>query len=629
MHSRPWLSALAALLIPAAASAQVTAFVGGRVIDGTGQVVENAVLVVRDGRIASVGPAARVNVPAGATRVDVSGKTIVPGLVNAHGHVAATSGLRSSPEFYTRDNLIRQLRTYADYGITSVYSLGDDQAAGFTLRDEQAAGPLDRARLFVAGTVINGATADEARAATDAAADAHPDVLKIRVDDNLGTSRKMPEPAWRAAIARAHERDLRMAVHIFYLDDARKTVQAGADFVAHSVRDVPVDTAFADLLTSRNVCYCPTLTREISTFVYGSTPEWATDPFFTRSVSADIVSQISDPARQAQVRDSAGYKLGLQYKQGLEVAMRNLKTLSDAGARIAMGTDTGPPGRFQGFFEHLEMEMMADAGLTPMQVLVSATGDATRCHQNTDIGVLAEGKLADLPVLGANPWRTSATCAPSNRSGSADNGSARPGDLALRPPGSAPDPLFSLCAICVICGYCAICGVTATFLPPRLRPASAFFSESEFAAVDAFFAARPALMPTPLVSLPRLAARLGVGELLVKDETARFGLNAFKLLGARFAIEQLASAGRLPEETTLVCASEGNHGRAVAHTALRWASAPACTVRLRVGRTRRSHRGKAPCWCASRQLRRRRARRGGGCGPSRLERDLGHLVGRV
>jgi imidazolonepropionase-like amidohydrolase len=386
------------------ASAQVTAFVGGRIIDGTGSVIERGTVVVRDGRIVQVGPQGSVTVPAGAARVDLAGKTLLPGLINAHGHVAATSGLRSAPEFYTRENLIRQLKTYAQYGVTTVYSLGDDQAAGFVLRDEtRGAAAVDHARLFVAGAVINGSTADEARAMTDTVADGKPDILKIRVDDNLGTSRKMPEPAWRAAIRRAHERNLRMAVHIFYLADAMATVEAGADFVGHSVRDVPVDAAFANALKRRDACYSPTLTRELSTFIYESTPPWVSDPFFTRGVSDDIVKQLSDPNRQAQTRASPAYKLGQQYKVGLEVAKKNLKALVDQGVRIAMGTDTGPPARFQGFFEHLEMEMMVEAGMTPMQVLVSATGDAARCHQNSDLGVVAAGKVADLLVVAANP----------------------------------------------------------------------------------------------------------------------------------------------------------------------------------------------------------------------------------
>ena len=385
------------------ASAQVTAFVGGRLIDGTGRVIENGTLIIDGGRIVAAGPAATA-VPAGATRVDVTGKTLLPGLVNAHGHVAATTGLRSEPASYTRDNLTRQLRTYAQYGVTTVFSLGDDQALGFELRNEQAIGPLDRARLFVAGAVITGATAEEARAMASKVADMKPDLLKIRVDDNLGSTRKMPEPAWRAVIDEAHQRNLKVAVHIYSLADAKATLEGGADFIAHSVRDVPVDEGFIAMLKSREVCYSPTFTREISTFIYDATPTWVDDPFFVKGVTPDIIAQLKDSKRQAQVRNGAGWKAGQQYKAGLEVAKRNLKTLVDRGVRIAFGTDTGPPARFQGFFEHLELELMVEAGLTPMQALVSATGDAARCHQRAgQFGTLAPGAAADLLILGANP----------------------------------------------------------------------------------------------------------------------------------------------------------------------------------------------------------------------------------
>ena len=132
---------LASVAAALPAHAQVTAFVGGRVIDGTGKVIDRGTVVVRDGRIVQVGPQGSITVPAGATQVDVAGKTLMPGIINAHGHLAATSGLRSAPELYTRENLVRQLQTYAQYGVTTVYSLGDDQAAGFALRDESAARP--------------------------------------------------------------------------------------------------------------------------------------------------------------------------------------------------------------------------------------------------------------------------------------------------------------------------------------------------------------------------------------------------------------------------------------------------------------------------------------------------------
>ena len=384
-----------------AAQAQTTAFVGGRVIDGTGKVIENGTVVITGDKISAVGPAS-TPVPAGATRIDVKGKTLLPGLVNAHGHVGDTVGLRTDPQGgHSRENLTRQLRTYAQYGVTTVFSLGGEQETGFALRDAPA---TDRARLFVSGPVITATTAEEARAMVAKVAAMQPDVIKIRVDDNLGTSKKMPEAAWRAVIEEAHARKLPVAVHIYWLADAKATLDAGADLIAHSVRDVAVDDQFINTLKSRDVCYSPTLTREISTFIYDTAPAWVDDPFFTRGVDTDIPAQLKDPKRHEQVRNSAGWKAGQQYKASLEVAKKNLKTLADKGVRIAFGTDTGPPARFQGFFEHLELEMMVDAGLTPMQAIVSATGDAARCHRRAgQIGTLAPGAAADLLVLGANP----------------------------------------------------------------------------------------------------------------------------------------------------------------------------------------------------------------------------------
>ena len=401
--SRPTRLAALFLALSGAAHAQTTAFVGGRVIDGTGRVIERGTVVVSGRTIASVGPAS-LPIPPGATQIHLGGKTILPGLVNAHGHVAATSGLDSDPaRFYTRPNLLRQLQTYAKYGVTTVFSLGDDDVAGFQIRDDNASA-TDRARLFVAGPVINGQTAAEGRAMAATVAAMKPDLLKIRVDDNLKTALKMGEPAWRAAIAEAHARKLPIAVHVFYLADAKATLAAGADLIAHSVRDQAVDAAFITGLTSRQVCYSPTLTRELSTFVYESTPTWVDDPFFLKGAEAGVPALLKDASRQQAFRASDAWKLGQQYKAGLEIAKKNLKTLKDQGVRIAFGTDTGPPGRFQGFFEHLELEMMVQAGLTPMQALVAATGDAARCHGRAgQLGTLEKGAAADLLILMANP----------------------------------------------------------------------------------------------------------------------------------------------------------------------------------------------------------------------------------
>lgn len=394
-------------LTPTPALAQATAFVGARFVDGRGAVIESGTMVIRDGKVVSMGPAATTVVPPDAARVDVKGATIIPGLINAHGHLTSAMGMRSDPKGASRENLLRQLDTYAQYGVTTVFSLGEDADVAehvLKLRNEQQSGTPQRTRLFISGPVINAVTADEARAVTDKVASVKPDLLKIRIDDNLGSTRKMPEDAWRATIARANEMKLPIAAHVFYLSDAKAALQAGADIIAHSVRDMPVDGEFTRELKARSACYTPTLTREVSTFVYGSTPPWVRDPFFLKGATKGITEELSNPERHKQVQASNAYKQGLRYKEGLEIAKRNLKTLSDGGVRVAMGTDSGPPGRWQGFFEHLEMEMMVESGMSPMQVIVAATGAAAECHdRGGEIGSLQPGAAADFVVLDANP----------------------------------------------------------------------------------------------------------------------------------------------------------------------------------------------------------------------------------
>jgi imidazolonepropionase-like amidohydrolase len=377
------------------------AFVGARIVDGTGGLpIADGVVMMTGDRISHVGSAASIKIPANVERIDVRGRTILPGFVNAHGHVADTSGLQSGPQFYTRDNLLRQLTLYAHYGITSVFSLGGDGPAGFALRNES---PENRARLFVAGPVITATTAEQAAADVEKIAAMGVDWLKFRVDDNLGATQKMPKVAWKTVIEHGHEKQLPIAGHIFYLDDAKDLLREGIDLIAHSVRDQPVDEEFIRLAKQRDVCVCATLTREVSTFVYESTPAFFSDEFFLRHADAKTVELLKEPARQDQMRASPAAQ---RYKAGLEIASRNLKRLKDAGVRIAFGTDSGPPARFQGYFEYMELEMMVKAGLTPMEAIVAATSDAARCMRKPGrIGTLRPGAFADLVVYREDPTR--------------------------------------------------------------------------------------------------------------------------------------------------------------------------------------------------------------------------------
>jgi len=374
------------------------AFTGVRLFDGSGKLVEGATLVVNDGRVVAAG--AGVAVPQDAERVDLGGRFVMPGLVSAHGHVGATKGLRSGPELYSRENVLDQLRLYARYGVTTVTSLGDDREEGFRVRDEQDVPTLDRARLHVAGPVVDAMTPDAARTQVAAVAAMKPDWVKIRVDDTLGTTKKMPPEVYRTVIEEAHKRGLRVAAHLFYLADAKDLVASGVDMIAHSVRDAPIDAAFAADLARRQLCTCPTLMREVSAFVYADEPAFFSDPFFQKEADPAVIAELRTPERRERARANPATA---RYREALKTASANLKTLADAGAKVAFGTDTGPPARFQGYFEHEELGLMVEAGLTPTQALVAATSGTAKCLGLRDVGRLEPGAWADFLVLRDDP----------------------------------------------------------------------------------------------------------------------------------------------------------------------------------------------------------------------------------
>jgi imidazolonepropionase-like amidohydrolase len=381
-----------------AQSGATRAFTGARLFDGTGAVIDNATLVVTNGRVVAAG--AGVPVPAGAERVDVAGRFVMPGLINSHGHVGATKGLRAGPELYSRENVLSHLRLYARYGVTTVVSLGDDRDEGFRVRDEQETAALDRARLYVAGPVVDATTPEAARAQVAALAGRKVDWVKIRVDDTLGTTLKMAPAVYRAVIDEAHKRELRVAAHLFYLEDARGLLASGVDFIAHSVRDRPVDAGLVAELKKRGTCLCPTLMREVSAFAYAEEPAFFGDLFFSKDADPAVVAELRSAERRERVRANPATA---RYREALRTASQNLKTLVDGGARIAFGTDTGPPARFQGYFEHEELRLMVEAGLTPKQTLLAATSGAADCLGLKGLGRLQPGAWADFLVMAKSP----------------------------------------------------------------------------------------------------------------------------------------------------------------------------------------------------------------------------------
>ena len=375
----------------------VIAFRGAVVWDGSGAPAAPATLWVADGRIHAVtDPAEEPEGIVIADEVDLTGSYVIPGLINTHGHV---SGLWADEDITGEVDRVRgDLELFARYGVTTVNSLGDTDVVVAT-RDQ--ATPSDpRARLLAAGPVITASDPTAARASAEANADLGVDWLKLRVDDNLGMTEKMPWEAVEAVLDVGAERGIPVATHMFYLDDARRLLEMGTGMLAHSIRDTDVDDRFIAQLRASDVCYVPTLTREVSTFIYAERPQFFDDAFFTRDANPDQLERVSDPefmARMAESPAAAGYR------DALLVATRNMKRLSDEGLPVAMGTDAGPAGRFPGYFEHLELWMMVDGGMTPEEALLSATSVAASCLDRSDIGVLDSGAWADFIVLDGNP----------------------------------------------------------------------------------------------------------------------------------------------------------------------------------------------------------------------------------
>src|SRR5437899_2034028 len=247
----------------APAASGIVALTGARIIDGTGRApIQQGTVILNKGVIEAVGPAAGVKIPNGVTRVDLSGKTIIPGLINAHAHLNFDQATKRS----VRDDLILRLKTYATYGVTSTVSLGSrpvDELEGLKLRDEQTRLALDRARLYTGGLNAVGKTPEEARKSVDRLADLKVDVIKYHIN---GTPNDMTPDIYAALVDESKKKGLRTFVHVFYLKDAKIAVEKGTDVLAHSIREQDLDPASVAELKRRELGEIPTLTRHRCVF---------------------------------------------------------------------------------------------------------------------------------------------------------------------------------------------------------------------------------------------------------------------------------------------------------------------------------------------------------------------------
>src|SRR5215470_16271535 len=401
------------------ASAQTILFEGARIIPGDGgAAIENGALLVEGGVIARIGRKGEIAPPAGAARIALDGKTVMPAIVSAHVHPGFQKGRTYSAANFTRETVLDDLNRALYFGISTVMSQGVEKGeVMYQIRADQAAGRLDSARLMLAGRGMGApnagpgnavyanfayevTTEEQARSNVRELVAQKVDAVKIWVDDRGGRAPKLPIAISRAAIDEAHKAGLKVAAHIFYHDDAVALAEARVDSFAHLVRDkVMSDELIA--LTIKNKVYVMPNIGSPERGIYTTPAPWLDEPYLAGLLRDTMAPEVIERVRNAHVkRDPA---LAERNSKNYDILKHSVAKLGAAGALVILGSDTGLEDHFFGYAEHKELELMVQAGMTPSQVIVAATSRAAEYLGLGDRGLLAPGKRADLLVLDGNP----------------------------------------------------------------------------------------------------------------------------------------------------------------------------------------------------------------------------------
>jgi imidazolonepropionase-like amidohydrolase len=403
---------------------------GGTIIDGTGAAPRpNEAILVERGQIRSMGAEARRKAPGDARVIDADGRWILPGFIDGHMHLFQTGGLDARPDVVPhpdgtpyaavvgaiRRNPQPYLRAYVCSGITSVVDPGGAMWE-FVTRDSRADDPLSP-RIAYSGPLL--ATYDpkplelenddpiwlmrdpaDVAARVERLAASRPDFIKIWFVSRRGDDLAAQGALVRAAIEAIHARKLRAAVHATVLETARIAVEAGADILVHSIGDREIDGALVRQIVERKVIYVPTLIvgksyREVRM------REVTFEPFEHECAPPATIESFK---ALRDVPETALPRPAEPLPDRLPIEQRNLKALADAGAIIAAGTDAGNTRTLHGPSLHREFALMAGAGLTPLQILVSATANGAKLMgRETELGRLEPGMLADIVILAGDP----------------------------------------------------------------------------------------------------------------------------------------------------------------------------------------------------------------------------------
>ncbi|MDA1185195.1 MAG: amidohydrolase family protein, partial [Acidobacteria bacterium] len=355
-----------------------------------------------------------VHAPAGAIRVDLTGKTVIPALIDAHSHIGYMKDLTLGPQNYTRENILDHMHRFAYFGVAASQAMGSDFGElPFELRDQLREGTdPDAARFLTAGRGLSPlaeispdnmrhsayvvTTVEGARADVQELAERQVPLVKMWVDTRGGTIETLTPDLYGAILDEAHARGMRVVVHATAIEDAKALLRAGIDVFGHMISDVddellalfeqhPDTAILLALVGPRRVVSAP----------------WLDPPH-------PLIQETVSPAQIARLQHTLASQTPEtveQERQAWERLARGVRLLAEAGVKIGVGTDGGGQrgDQFVGWTMHAELENMVAAGMTPSQVLVAATRNSAQILGLDDLGMVADGKSADFIVLDANP----------------------------------------------------------------------------------------------------------------------------------------------------------------------------------------------------------------------------------
>jgi imidazolonepropionase-like amidohydrolase len=396
-------------------------FEGARLIIGdVSTPIEDGSFVVQNGRITALGRRGTVTAPRGAARVDLTGKTVMPAMVNVHVHIGYEGYTSWGAQNYTASNVLDHLQRAAFYGVGATQSVGSSPTdASLQLQKDQQAGRLPMASRFffmpgmappgggpdavlrVGTTTLHAinevSTAEEARAAVRAMAAKNIRSVKIWVDDRRGTYPKMTPEVYAAIIDEAHAHRMLVNVHATTLPDQKALVKAGADVLVHMVQNEALDEEYLAILREKKPYWATVIGLGDRTEVCEP------NAFFEEALPPQLVASIRATTEARPLAPSCGPPSPNAATRE-KMLTNNFQKMIAAGVRLVLGTDTGiQPGHTFGTGDHHEIARWVQLGLSPADAIVAATSRPAELLGITDAGTLTVGKSADFVVLNANP----------------------------------------------------------------------------------------------------------------------------------------------------------------------------------------------------------------------------------